>query len=222
MSLPKKSVEYLKTAIDAIPNKSQELFKELLSSDALEAAQKYKMINIETTKSLKEVFYNFFGMNKHWNWKRNVAGIFMVHCPEYPTYFIPSFTQAQATGDASELKKGEGPRGLITGGLEGIAVGALVSGEFLKPREMVPYIALGMGLQYFSCKFFPWLGEKIGGYLYKKKMWDNARIAMQKQELFRIKEQLINQTFSLSNTSIQKNSTPITPYSRPLNGNLKI
>lgn len=221
MPLPKKSVEYLESIIAAFPVKNQELYKELLSSDALEAAAKRKWINITPTKNWKEIVYNFFGMNKCWNWKRNVGGIFMVHCPEYPTYFIPSYTQAKATGDATELKKGEGPRGLITGGLEGIAVGALVSGEILKPGEMIPYVVLGAGLQLFSSKFFPWLGEKVGRYVYNKRMADNAQYIMQKKETFKEKEQMINQVFSSNPT--QKLSVPNMVNSRPpLNGSLKI
>lgn len=220
MPLPNKSVECLKSVIAAFPVKNQELYKELLSSDALEAAAKHKLINITPTKNWKEIVYNFFGMNKCWNWKRNIGGIFMVHCPEYPTYFIPSYMQAKATGDATELKKGEGPRGLITGGLEGIAVGALVSGEILKPGEMIPYVILGAGLQLFSSKFFPWLGEKVGRYVYKKNMADNARALAQKNEVFKDKEKLIGQVFS-SNPA-QKISVPNTQYNRPLSGNLKI
>jgi len=158
-----------------ISPEQMKLIKHSLSQDALEVIKIHKLANIETTKTSKEIFYNFFGMNDSWPLGRNLLGGFMVHCPEYPTYFIPAYTQAKSTGDASDLKKGEGPRGLITGGLEGIAVGALVSGRFLKPKEMVPYIILGAGLQLFSCKVFPWLGEKVGQYQYNKKLLLNAQ-----------------------------------------------
>lgn len=123
---------------------------------------------MDNTKKIKQIFYEFFGMRKNWNWKRNVLGLFMVHAPEYPTYLIPAYTQAKATGSAKDLKKGEGLRGVLTGMLEGLAVGALVSGEKLKLKEMIPFIALGAGLQYFSSQFFPWIAEKVGKYNYLK------------------------------------------------------
>lgn len=170
MALNKETVGVLSTVVDAMPKKSQELMRDIFSQDALEVIKNDKMYDVKTTKNLKEVFFNFFGMNKNWKWGRNIGGMFMVHCPEYPTYFIPSYSQSKDTGEASHVKKGEIPRGLITGGLEGIAVGALVSGEILRPKEMIPYVFLGAGLQMISCTLFPWLGEKCGKYLYNKKM----------------------------------------------------
>lgn len=142
--------------------------KKLLNSEAIDRMLEKKLIKFESTKSIKEIFYNFLGMNEDWHVGRNILGGFMVHAPEYPTYIIPAYTQAKATGDASSLKRGEGPRGLITGMLEGVAVGALVSGKKLNPKEMGPYILLGAGMQLFSATVFPWLGEKIGQYEYRK------------------------------------------------------
>ena len=101
----------------------------------------------------------------------------MVHSPEYPTYFIPAFTQAKANGDAGDLKKGEGVRGIITGCMEGIAVGAIVSGKSFKMKEMAPYMACGAALQYFSCKVFPLLGEKCGKIIYKNNLAKNQKTA---------------------------------------------
>jgi len=140
-----------------------------LAPEYLDVIKKHNLANIESTnKNAKEIFFNFFGMNENWPLGRNILGALMVHCPEWPTYFIPAYTQAKSSGDAHELKKGEGARGLITGGLEGIAVGALVSGRMLKPKEMGPYIVLGAALQLFSSKLFPWLGEKLGKIQYDK------------------------------------------------------
>lgn len=170
MALNKETVGVLGTVVNAMPKKSQELMRDIFSQDALEVIKNDKMYDVKTTKNLKEIFFNFFGMNKNWKLGRNIGGMFMVHCPEYPTYFIPSFSQSKDTGEASHVKKGEIPRGLITGGLEGIAVGALVSGEKLRGKEMIPYVFLGAGLQLISCTLFPWLGEKCGKYLYNKKM----------------------------------------------------
>lgn len=145
------------------------LKKDIFSEDAKAAAKLEKIGKHDFAHHSKEMIFNFFGMNHNWSLGRNLLGGLMVHCPEYPTYFIPAFTQAKATGEATELKKGEGPRGIITGGLEGIAVGALVSGEMLRPREMGPYILLGAGLQLFSSKVFPWLGEKLGRQIYLRR-----------------------------------------------------
>lgn len=147
-----------------------DLKKTFTSSDVHEVLSKDNVKGFGHTKKMKEIFFNFFGMNENWSWGRNIGGMFMVHCPEYPTYFIPSYSQSKATGEAGHVKKGEIPRGLITGGLEGIAVGALVSGEKIKGKEMVPYVILGAGLQFISCTVFPWLGEKLGRYQYNQKM----------------------------------------------------
>lgn len=139
----------------------------LFSEDINQQFSRAKKEGFDEHKSIKEMVFHFFGMNENWSIGRCLLGGFLVHSPEYPTYFIPAFTQATATGDAKELKKGEGPRGLITGAMEGIAVGALVSGGEMKlGREMVPYIIMGAGLQFFSSKVFPWLGEKAGRLVY--------------------------------------------------------
>lgn len=145
-----------------------EIVKKKVPHHTLEIISLHKIADIKSDKGPKDIFYNFFGMDETWPLWRNVMGLVMVHSPEYPTYFIPAYTQSKATGEAGDLKKGEGPRGLITGGLEGIAVGALVSGRKLKFKEMVPYIGLGMGLQMISCTVFPWLGEKMGRNIYNK------------------------------------------------------
>ena len=132
-----------------------------------------------TSKTIIEIFYDFFGMDKTWSLKRNLLGGFLVHSPEYPTYFIPAFTQAKATGDAHELKKGEGPRGLLTGALEGLAVGALVSGEKFNKKHIFVCVLLGMSLQFLSSKVFPWLGEKIGRQEYKNNLKANQKNSAQ-------------------------------------------
>ncbi len=168
MALPKNELKILKSMIKPLPKEEHQLLKEVLSSDALDAIDKHGLAQLDHHKSKKEIFFHFFGMNKNWKWGRNIAGLLLVHSPEYPTYFLPAFNQAKETGDAHELKKGEGLRGFLTGCLEGAAVGALVSGEKMKGREMVPYILLGAGLQFLSAKVFPIIGEKAGKYLYHK------------------------------------------------------
>lgn len=148
----------------------QSLKKSAFSEDLQEVYRKQKVEDFKPTKSAKEIFYHFFGMNENWKLGRNIGGIVMVHCPEYPTYFIPTYSQTSQTGNPGHVKKGEVARGLITGGLEGIAVGALVSGEILKPKEMVPYIILGAGLQFLSSTLFPWLGEVVGRQVYNHRV----------------------------------------------------
>lgn len=105
--------------------------------------------------------------SKPWPMWRNIIGASLVILPEVPTYFIPAFNQAKATGNAKELKKGEGPRGLITGGLEGVAVGAITSGREIDPRKLVPFIILGAAMQFVSSKVFPIVGENLGKIIYK-------------------------------------------------------
>lgn len=155
------------------PERHNALVKKLYSDSAFTSSAGEKF-NLPPAKSNKEIFFHFFGMDENWPIWRSLFGAFLVHSPEYPTYTIPAYTQAAATGDASELKKGEGFRGVITGLLEGVAVGALVSGKKLKGREMIPYMLLGAGLQFFSSKFFPWISEKIGRRVYLNKMAKNG------------------------------------------------
>lgn len=146
------------------------LKKRVFSDDLKNIYIKKELGGFEPSKTRGEIFYNFFGMNKNWKTGRNILGLVMVHCPEYPTYFIPTYSQTSQTGNPGHVKKGEKIRGLLTGGLEGLAVGALVSGEKLKGREMVPYIALGAGLQLLSSLLFPWLGEIVGKRVYKNRV----------------------------------------------------
>lgn len=126
---------------------------------------------IETFENKFPTAYNttmeFFGMKKKWLCKRNLLGAFLVIIPEIPAYFIPAFSQARATGDATDIKKGEGPRGLITGGLEGVAVSAIVAGEKITLKHIYPFVILGAGLQFVSSKVFPIVGEKFGRMIYK-------------------------------------------------------
>ncbi len=176
MPLPKAILAELKNMIEKV-SLTPDAMKILLSDDAYHTVAHHKLADIQPTKGPKEIIYNFFGMKDYWKTGRNIAGMLMVHSPEYPTYFIPAFTQTKETGNSGHIKEGEGIRGLITGGLEGIAVGALVSGAKLKPKEMIPYVILGAGLQYLSSKLFPWLGEKAGLYLYNKKIKQNTDLA---------------------------------------------
>lgn len=214
-----KGEDALKVPISAQQMKSIKT----LSHDALALIKKYKLANIDNDKSLKDIFYNFFGMNEKWPLGRNLLGGFMVHFPEYPTYFLPAYNQTKATGDAGDLKKGEGARGLITGGLEGVAVGALVSGRFLKVKEMVPYIILGASLQLLSSKLFPWLGEKMGGYVYRKRMSENPNKSLPQID---IAENRDVEPLSFSQTVPSKVlTTPfkgICLYNKPSMGSLKI
>lgn len=152
------------------PIEQKSLKKRVFSEDLQEVFRSENKPDFEPSKSPKEIFYHFFGMNENWKWGRNILGMVMVHCPEYPTYFIPTYSQTKETGNCGHVKKGEKFRGLLTGGLEGLAVGALVSGAKLKGKEMVPYIVLGAGLQLLSSMLFPWLGEVTGKQVYKKKV----------------------------------------------------
>lgn len=163
------------------PERKKALIKSI-PSDSILDSEHGKDFKLPENASFKEIVFHFFGMDKNWKLGRNLAGGFMVHAPEYPTYFIPAFTQARATGDATEMKKGEGPRGIITGMLEGVAIGALVSGRAIKPAEWIPYIFLGAALQLFSSKVFPWLGEKMGRQLYLRRQESN-KSEMAKSEL---------------------------------------
>ncbi len=126
------------------------------------------MVNTGQAKNFKKILFEFFGMNEGWHWKRNLLGILMVHALECPTYFLPAYNQAKATGDAKILKKGEGIRGLLTGMLDGLAIGALVSGAKIRLKEIVPFIIIGGATQYIAAKFLPWIAENAGRQTYLK------------------------------------------------------
>lgn len=215
-----KSTDIYKNASDA----GKKALVKICTSDAIhEVFRTAKIEGFQPSKGSKEIFYNFFGMNENWKWGRNIAGMIMVHCPEYPTYFIPSFSQAKATGSAGHIKNGEMARGLITGGLEGIAVGGLVSGAKIKPREMVPYMILGAALQLLSSVLFPWLGEKSGRILYNKKMAKNGLNAAKSESQNPIK---LSEQETKTQVGAKKNEVPKfagkTPYSNIYSSGLKI
>lgn len=119
----------------------------------------------------KQVVGKFFSIDEKWSWKRNLLGAFLVYLPEIPAYFIPSYTQSKNTGCAKDLKHGEGIRGLITGGLEGLAVGAIVSGKEMSVKKIAPYFLLGAILQFGSSLVLPIIGEKVGKFAYNKRKY---------------------------------------------------
>jgi len=121
----------------------------------------------------KDVFNEFFSTKKQWTMRRNIIGALLVYIPEIPAYFIPSYTQAKQTGNAKDLKKGEGIRGLVTGGLEGMAVGAIVSKETIKVGKLIPFAIFGAAVQFMSSMLLPRVGEKVGKYVYNKRAYAN-------------------------------------------------
>lgn len=120
---------------------------------------------------VKHTFREFFSIPKNASMKRAAIGAFLVYLPEIPAYFIPSFTQAKNSGCAKDLKHGEGVRGLITGGLEGLAVGAIALKEKLSVKNVIPFILLGSALQFLSSLIMPRLGEKLGTFAYNKRKY---------------------------------------------------
>lgn len=132
-------------------------------------------IKEETPKNLyglfKQVGGKFFSTSKEWSLRRNIIGAFLVYLPEIPAYFIPSYTQAKNTGCAKDLKHGEGVRGLVTGGLEGLAVGAIVSGKEMSVKKIAPYFVLGAAIQFMSSLILPKIGEKFGTFAYNKRKY---------------------------------------------------
>lgn len=120
---------------------------------------------------IKFTFREFFSIPKDASLKRAAIGAFLVYLPEIPAYFIPSFTQSKNTGCAKDLKHGEGVRGLLTGCLEGLAVGAIALKEKLSVKRVVPFMLLGAGLQFMSSLVMPRLGEKLGTFAYNKRKY---------------------------------------------------
>ncbi len=118
---------------------------------------------------LHKTVYKYLGMvDKPDRLVRNIIGAFLVTLPELPTYFIPAYTQAKATGDAKDIKKSEGARGLLTGALEGLAVGAILGNDELGFKHAAPFVLFGAAMQLISSKVFPIVGEKLGVLMYNK------------------------------------------------------
>lgn len=122
---------------------------------------------------VKFTFREFFSIPEDASIKRAAIGAFLVYLPEIPAYFIPSFTQAKNTGCAKDLKQGEGIRGLVTGGLEGLAVGAIALKGNLTTKRVVPFVLLGSVLQFMSSLIMPRIGEKAGTFVYNKRVYAN-------------------------------------------------
>lgn len=191
----------------------------VFNDEAQKVLEKSNLCKLE--KSAKDIIFDSFGMHENWKLGRNALGCFLVNLPEYPTYFIPAFTQSKTTGDAKDLKKGEGPRGMITGLLDGIAVGALVSGEKIKfGKEMIPFAILGMTIQMVSGTVFPWLGEKAGQCIYRKNLQKQTPLASQNPVNFVSKESDLKSPQSSDN----KNHKSLYPNQKSftIGGNLKI
>lgn len=170
-------------------------------------------------EAIKFVFGKFFSTSKEWSWKRNLIGALMVYCPEIPTYFIPAYTQAKGTGSAKDLKKGEGIRGLLTGGLEGMAVGAIVSGKEMKAKQIIPFVLFGAVVQLISSLTLPLVGEKVGKFAYNKRKYAEKL------------EQIVDIPFSgeqpqqaqiAAPNSNQPQFKGASPYGKTYSGNLKI
>jgi len=130
---------------------------------------------------LKNTFCEFLSIDKKGKLNRNILGAILVLLPEMPAYFIPAYSEAKATGDAKNIKKGEGLRGLLTGALEGLAVGAIVStvdkaaesgikdaAKKLNFKRIFPFVVVAAAVQFVSSKVFPVIGEKIGRAVYLK------------------------------------------------------
>lgn len=123
------------------------------------------------SNTFKNVFNEFFSTKKEWTMRRNIIGAFLVYLPEIPAYFIPSYTQSKNTGCAKDLKHGEGIRGLLTGGLEGMAVGAIVSKEHIRAGKIIPFAIFGAAVQLMSSLILPKIGEKVGTFVYNKRKY---------------------------------------------------
>lgn len=171
VTLVTDEINSLKTIVKASLEHGEKLKPNLFSNDSLKAIKDLKL-DFEPKKDFldkaKQVVGKFFSIDENWTWKRNLFGAFLVYLPEIPAYFIPSYTQAKKTGTAKDLKHGEGVRGLITGGLEGLAVGAIVSGKEMSPRKIAPFFLLGAIIQFGSSLVLPRIGEKVGTLVYNK------------------------------------------------------
>lgn len=174
MNLTKKDLNFLKTVVNTAKENGHSVNHELLSKEASNAVKQHKFENDDggdLFSKAKQVVSKFFSINEDWNWKRNLKGAFLVYLPEIPTYFIPSYTQSKKTGCAKDLKHGEGIRGLLTGMLEGVAVGAIVSGKDMKAGKIVPFALLGAAIQLMSSLTLPKVGEKVGTFVYNKRKY---------------------------------------------------
>lgn len=174
MSLVKEDLNSVKIVVKALQEHGEELKQKVFSAEAWKAIKDHKLGASESRdlfSKAKQVVGKFFSIDENWTWQRNLLGAFLVYLPEIPTYFIPSYTQAKKTGCAKDLKHGEGIRGILTGMLEGVAVGAIVSGKDMKAGKIVPFALLGATIQLMSSLTLPKIGEKVGAFVYNKRKY---------------------------------------------------
>lgn len=188
----------------------------------------------DSHQMLHNTAYKYLGMVDKPNYlRRNIIGAFLVTLPEVPTYFIPAFTQAKATGTAKDIKKNEGARGLLTGSLEGLAVGAIVGNEQLCFESAIPFMLFGAAMQFVSSKVFPIVGESLGKLLYKGKTKNGEcqQISTVAKQNIKAKLDIVSEAPALALVTPQfnaiKQNNPVQPnnnITKPMtnNANLKI
>lgn len=222
MTLIKAESDSLKIAAKAIQEHGGCIKQKFFSDEAWATIKGLKLDASESGdffSKAKQVVGKFFSIDEGWSWKRNLLGAFLVYLPEIPAYFIPSYTQAKNTGGAKDLKHGEGIRGLITGALEGLAVGAIVSGKKMSFEKIAPFALFGAVVQLFSSLTLPIIGEKVGAFAYNKRKYAEKL------------EEIIDIPFTGDQTQPTQLANPNSnqpqfkgamPYAKPYSGSLKI
>jgi len=118
---------------------------------------------------LKTATHQTFGIDPTKNLTRNAVATILVMAPNIPTYFIPSYSEAVKTGSAKNVKKNEGLRGILTGGMDGAAAGALTAiGQKITFKRIAVFTALGMVIDWVASKVLSNMGKSVGITIYRK------------------------------------------------------
>ena len=131
-------------------------------------------MNNNTLKLIQTSIYESLGIMSGKNGKRNAIAAALTFAPNIPSYVIPAYSQASKTGDAENIEKLEGIRGVLTGGLDGAAIGALTARKNgLTAQRIGIFIGIGALLDYISSTILPPLGERLGKKVYQLKQDKN-------------------------------------------------
>ncbi|OGI19919.1 MAG: hypothetical protein A2287_10060 [Candidatus Melainabacteria bacterium RIFOXYA12_FULL_32_12] len=121
-----------------------------------------------TLQLVKTSFQESLGIISGKSRKENAVAAALTFAPNIPAYLMPSYFQASKAGNAENIEKSEGLRGIITGGLDGAVIGALTARKkALTPKRISIFIGIGALLDYISSRILPPLGEKLGKKVYQ-------------------------------------------------------
>lgn len=158
---------------------------------------------------IRSTLHEAYGIAEKTPLRKNAIAATICYLPCIPNYMIPAYSQTVETGSAKGVKKREGLRGILTGALDGAAIGAITArGMKLTFKRVAVFAAVMACADYISSKFLPILGEKLGKMVYNMKQKKNklAQTGANNvtQPAFASAPTSLNTTFSQFQPSINK------------------